>query len=41
MQTLKVLVGIGLVFLALVMAQYARSRAGQQPNRPHAIELPR
>ena len=41
MQTLKVLVLIGLVLAGLVMAQYARGRAGQQPNRPHAVELPR
>ena len=41
MQTLKVLLAVALVLVGLLMAQYARIRAGQQPNRPHAVELPR
>jgi hypothetical protein len=41
MQALKVLLAVVLVLVALIAAQYARGRAGQMPNRPHAVELPR
>ncbi len=41
MQTLKVLAAIVLMLAALFAVQHGRGRAGQIPNRPRAVELPR